>query len=104
MTEADLLAAIAAAPDDDAPRLVYADWLQDRGDARGELIAADVRCWALPPFADGRDDALRRRAELLRAHGAAWLAPLEAAGFANLRFRRGLVEHAVCGGEAPAFD
>jgi uncharacterized protein (TIGR02996 family) len=27
-----LLAAIAAAPLDDAPRLVYADWLQERGD------------------------------------------------------------------------
>jgi uncharacterized protein (TIGR02996 family) len=27
-----LLAAVAAAPLDDAPRLVYADWLQERGD------------------------------------------------------------------------
>ena len=30
--EEALLAAIAAAPRDDAPRLVYADWLQDRGE------------------------------------------------------------------------
>ena len=34
----ELLAQILAAPDDDAPRLVYADWLLERGDARGELI------------------------------------------------------------------
>jgi uncharacterized protein (TIGR02996 family) len=34
-----LLAAILAAPDDDAPRLVYADALQQRGDPWGELIA-----------------------------------------------------------------
>lgn len=32
------LAAIRATPDDDAPRLVYADWLSERGDPRGELI------------------------------------------------------------------
>jgi len=33
-----LLEAIWAAPDDDAPRLVYADALLERGDPRGELI------------------------------------------------------------------
>jgi uncharacterized protein (TIGR02996 family) len=38
LTERELLAAIGAAPDDDAPKLVYADWLIDRGDARGEHI------------------------------------------------------------------
>jgi uncharacterized protein (TIGR02996 family) len=30
--ERGLLAEIAASPDDDAPRLVYADWLEERGD------------------------------------------------------------------------
>lgn len=38
MTDELLLEAILAAPDDDAPRLVYADALLDRGDPRGELI------------------------------------------------------------------
>src|SRR4051812_5383520 len=40
MSRADaLLAAIAEAPDDDAPRLVYADWLEEHGDdARAEFI------------------------------------------------------------------
>ncbi|MEO8707311.1 MAG: TIGR02996 domain-containing protein [Kofleriaceae bacterium] len=37
--EAALLSAIRDAPDDDAPRLVYADWLIERGDPRGEYIA-----------------------------------------------------------------
>jgi uncharacterized protein (TIGR02996 family) len=37
------LRAIGAAPEDDAPRLVYADWLDDRGDAaRAEFIR--VQC------------------------------------------------------------
>ncbi|WP_439625976.1 TIGR02996 domain-containing protein [Gemmata sp.] len=41
--EAGFLAAICAAPDDDTPRLVYADWLQERGDeARAEFIR--VQC------------------------------------------------------------
>jgi uncharacterized protein (TIGR02996 family) len=35
---ADLEAAIVADPEDEGPYLVYADWLQSRGDPRGELI------------------------------------------------------------------
>ena len=38
-TEAALLAAIERDPEDPAPYLVYADWLQARGLPRGELIA-----------------------------------------------------------------
>src|SRR5262249_20747125 len=41
-TEAGLLAAVYAAPADDAPRAIYADWLQERGDPRGELIALQL--------------------------------------------------------------
>lgn len=40
--EGALLAAIAAAPDDDAPRLVYADWLEERGDPRAEYVRLEV--------------------------------------------------------------
>jgi uncharacterized protein (TIGR02996 family) len=43
-------AAIAASPDDEAAYLVYADWLQQRGDPRGELIVLQHR---------GQDDAAR---------------------------------------------
>ena len=32
------LAAIRANPGDEAPRLVYADWLEERGDPRGEYL------------------------------------------------------------------
>lgn len=37
-TAAEFEAAILADPDDPAPYLVYADWLQGQGDPRGELI------------------------------------------------------------------
>ncbi len=46
MSRADgegLLAAIAAAPDDDLPRLVYADWLDDHGDRMGAMRAKFIR-------------------------------------------------------------
>jgi uncharacterized protein (TIGR02996 family) len=43
MTEADFLAAVCAAPDDDAPRLAYADWAEAQGNSdRAELIR--VQC------------------------------------------------------------
>jgi uncharacterized protein (TIGR02996 family) len=42
------LAAVAAAPDDDTPRLVYADWLDERGDPRGPYLRAAV-AGKLPP-------------------------------------------------------
>ena len=44
MSDADaLLAAVLADPDADLPRLVYADWLEERGEAeRAEFIRVQV--------------------------------------------------------------
>lgn len=45
----ELLAAIRKAPDDDAPRLIYADWLQDHGDeARAEFIRVQCELARIP--------------------------------------------------------
>ena len=53
--EATFSAAVAASPDDDLPRLVFADWLDDRGESeRAEFVRAQVQCAATPawePFA-----------------------------------------------------
>src|SRR5262249_43172328 len=83
-------------PDDDAPRLVYADWLDEHGLAsRAEFIRLQVELARLDRY-DPRWPALRRReAELLAAHAAQWV---EEAGLADLKepaFRRGFVEHAA---------
>jgi uncharacterized protein (TIGR02996 family) len=74
-----LFAALCAAPDDDTPRLVYADWLAENGDpARGEFI--QLQCEfsrglrAGDPFPS--DEA--RMQELLDAHGDRWEAELPA--------------------------
>jgi uncharacterized protein (TIGR02996 family) len=39
------LRAILASPEDDVPRLIYADWLEERGDPRAELLRHD---WGVP--------------------------------------------------------
>jgi uncharacterized protein (TIGR02996 family) len=89
--EAAFLAAIRAAPADDLSRLVYADWLAERGRAEGGFLRAECELAALAP-ADPRRDGLRAR---LREAGAGldpgWLAaisraPVEGCGV-EFRFR-----------------
>ena len=73
MTDADWLAAVAAAPDDPLVRLAYADWLDDHADLRAELLRLDVELsvWADDPSAE----PLRRRlAELVPTAAAGWRA------------------------------
>lgn len=44
MTDEALLRGVLEAPSDDAPRLVYADWLEERGEAeRAEYIRSKIR-------------------------------------------------------------
>ena len=65
---------IIADPDDDAPRLIYADWLDDHGqEARAEFIRVQIERARLGDD-DERSDGLRRRErELLAEHGNGWL-------------------------------
>jgi uncharacterized protein (TIGR02996 family) len=82
------LQAIVAAPDDDLPRLIFADWLDENGDSdRAEFIR--VQC---APFRSSAD--VRRMAVLEAANRTAWLGPLVRTVF-RAEFRRGFVEHAV---------
>jgi uncharacterized protein (TIGR02996 family) len=56
---------IRAAPEDDAPRLVYADWLDEHGDsARAEFIRVQIERANLPKW-DARQVALRLREQAL---------------------------------------
>lgn len=99
--ERRLLDAILESPDDDAPRLVYADWLQSRGDPRGELIQLQCQLASAPD--DDRRRAIRiTENKLLKEHGDGWTKPL----FKRLplprefvkyefEFVRGFIEHAT---------
>ena len=57
--------AIASEPHDEGIRQVYGDWLQDEGDARGELIAIH----ALQGSRPGDEDLTKRERSLLETHG-----------------------------------
>jgi uncharacterized protein (TIGR02996 family) len=91
MDHTAFLAAIIADPDDDSPRLVYADWLEERGDPRGAFIR--LQCALERASADDpRRPALEDEADdLLADHEAEWTAPLRSAA-RGWRFRRGFVE------------
>ena len=68
-----LRAAIVARPDEDLPRLVYADFLQEAGhDDRAELIRVQCALERLPPADPERPELTRREAELLAANLTKW--------------------------------
>jgi uncharacterized protein (TIGR02996 family) len=62
-TDAALRAAIEAAPHDEAARQVYADWLLEQGDRRGELLTMQLAMHRDPFWAAPR---LERRERTLR--------------------------------------
>jgi uncharacterized protein (TIGR02996 family) len=70
------LAAIAEDPDDDAARLVYADWLDEHGGpgdaARAEFIRVQCALAALAEDDPRREDLAPREGALLAAHRADW--------------------------------
>ncbi|MBM3981374.1 MAG: TIGR02996 domain-containing protein [Planctomycetes bacterium] len=95
-----LLAAILANPDEDTPRLMYADWLDEHGDpARAEFVRVQCElarledaeadlpesfgtscagggqpwpvCW-LPHYTEDRLALLNKQSELLNAHSDEW--------------------------------
>jgi len=88
MSEADaLLAAIRQAPDDDAPRLIYADWLDEHGQPeRAEFIRVQIE------LARNESPALRKReAELLELNYRAFAGDFAWPVF-QFRFVRGLIK------------
>jgi uncharacterized protein (TIGR02996 family) len=87
------LEAIRDAPEDDTPRLVFADWLEDHGDpARATFIRVQCELARLPDEAR-RVQLEAQERDLLVANRAAWLGPLhkELAG-GHCTFRRGFPE------------
>src|SRR4051794_16963366 len=91
-TEAELLAAVEANPEDDAPRLAHADWLEQRGRRdRAEFIRLQVRRganWS----AVTSDDVTRRVNTLLRENEKKWLGKLPTRAGLSWRWVRGYPE------------
>ncbi len=99
-----LLDAILQAPHDDAPRLVYADWLAEHGDPRGEFI--QIQCTlgrtltsagatTATPLANNAlknfsvEELKERETRLIKLHEKKW--KLEAPSLRNWSWRRGFV-------------
>jgi uncharacterized protein (TIGR02996 family) len=117
MDEQAFLAAVLADPQDDAPRLIYADWLDEQGRCeqaefiRVQMELAATGRWVAGKLPGGgrvrrtlagrrraRWDALAGRELELRPTTGNWgaplLGPLQAAQVVGCRFVRGLVEDA----------
>jgi uncharacterized protein (TIGR02996 family) len=102
--------AILDRPDDNAPRLVLADYLEEQGSAQGEYIRLQCERAGLGPGDPRREALFAREYELLRAHRADWLRPMlelleptrryPGRVVQNVEFRRGLVESIRIGAEA----
>jgi uncharacterized protein (TIGR02996 family) len=94
-TREAFLADVIDNPEDDAPRLVFADWLTDHGEPdRGELIRVQCQLARLGENDPGRAALRKYERRLLKAHGASWAEPLRGL-VSEFEFRRGFVEAVV---------
>ncbi len=94
----DLLAAIAANPDDDRFRSVLADALTERGDPRGELLLLQLK------RAGGQSTkaSVAKEKAILAEHRMALMGPLrDAFRLSGLEFRRGFLASGVLKGPLP---
>ncbi len=95
----ELLRIILTNRQEDMPRLVYADWLEDqfRGnndpalEARAEFIRLQIALGLGTPLPDGRQ-SFRREQHLKQTYGPLWAGELVGLA-ADWNFRRGFVHH-----------
>jgi uncharacterized protein (TIGR02996 family) len=64
---------IIATPGDTDLRLVYADWLEEQGDPRGEFIRLETKMGSLIPYCDEYAHLKVRRNQLRTAIDSEWL-------------------------------
>jgi uncharacterized protein (TIGR02996 family) len=98
-TEQALLAAIWENPHDDLPRLVYADWLEETGDAvqsaRAEFIRVQCELAKLDEWDDRRPPLEKREQQLWKKYAKEWKAELPADLRKRGGFRRGFPDPPV---------
>ncbi len=66
------LAEVIADPDNDIPRLIYADWLEEQGSPRGEFIRVQCELNQISDLDPRWLDLQFRSNELLEKHGEQW--------------------------------
>jgi uncharacterized protein (TIGR02996 family) len=95
MTHADaFLQDILAHPDDDAPRLIFADWLEEQGDAnsvaRAEFIRVQCALAGGQVPEQQRAELVRRENQILDEWGNEWVRPVQRL-IENWEFHRGFI-------------
>ncbi len=91
MSHQAFMQSIIETPEDDGPRLVYSDWLEDNGDPeRAEFIRVQVQLARLPPDSSERATLVTREQALLQEHGKRWAEPLRGLDW-GWRFERGFI-------------
>jgi uncharacterized protein (TIGR02996 family) len=94
---AAFLAAIREAPEDDAPRLIYADWLDEYDQPeRAEFIRLQCSLARKARFDPGRLPLEKREQEILAKHAADWSRPVSAIA-RDLEYHRGFVDSVAVG-------
>jgi uncharacterized protein (TIGR02996 family) len=96
MTHADaFLQDILAHPDDDAPRLIFADWLEEQGDAasvaRAEFIRVQCALTRGELPLQKRAELDRRQQQLLEQYGNQWARPIHR-WVRTWEFHRGFID------------
>jgi uncharacterized protein (TIGR02996 family) len=96
-----LYRAILESPEDDAPRLLYADWLDEHGDVkRAEFIRLQCELSSLimgSQEAFARYGAIQKQCwDLFNAHHKQWIQDLGPLPSPNIWYRRGLAAKVVC--------
>jgi uncharacterized protein (TIGR02996 family) len=96
MTHADaFLHDILAHPDDDAPRLIFADWLEEHGDAeslaRAEFIRVQCALVAGQLPVQQRVEFERREQQILDEWGEEWVRPIRRL-VQSWNFHRGFID------------
>src|SRR5947199_5750750 len=79
-------------PDDDLPRLVFADWLEEQGNPRGTFIRLQCRRAKLPPFDPVWKELLAQEAVIFKQLEAEWSRPVLRL-VDQVEYRRGFIEH-----------
>ena len=86
------LAQVLAAPEDDAPRLIYADWLEEAGDPRGEFIRVQCELASLSSLDPRYHQARYRSRQLMTEHGEQWAGELKQ-DVRKIAFHRGFIDN-----------
>jgi uncharacterized protein (TIGR02996 family) len=87
-----LITAIHEQPEDDLPRLAYADWLEEQGeDEHAEFVRVELRLARMGRDHEDYRPLFARELELIRAHKDEWFGRWRA-GWCSYEVRRGFIE------------